>query len=273
MNKSYQKVLTIAGSDSGGGAGIQADLKTISALGCYSSSVIVALTAQNTTSVTDIHQPDPEFTRAQLKAVLGDIGADAVKIGMLFSTEVIEVVAEELQLHNAKNIVLDPVMVAKSGDKLLQDNARDTLIKQLIPVATVITPNVSEAEVLLGSTISSFDDMENAGKELLKSGAEAVVVKGGHLQDEQQSKDCLIRRHNDETEVNWFEGERTNTPNTHGTGCTYSSAIAAGLAKGLNLTDAVKEGKKYIAEAIKAGADYKIGEGHGPVHHFYKYWD
>ncbi len=271
-DKTYRKVLTIAGSDSGGGAGIQADLKTVSALGCYGSSVIVALTAQNTTSVTGIHQADPEFIRSQIQAVLEDIGADAVKIGMLFSPEVIQVVAEELERFNVKNVVLDPVMVAKSGDKLLQDEARDELVHRLFPLSSVVTPNVEEAKVILGREINSFDEMSDAGEEMLKTGAGAVLMKGGHLHSKDSSKDCLVSSKNGEIECHWFEGKRINTPNTHGTGCTYSSAIAAGLAKEKSLVEAVAEAKTYINEAIAAGVQYKIGEGHGPVHHFHKFW-
>ena len=274
MNQNtYSKALTIAGSDSGGGAGIQADLKTFSALGCYGSSVIVALTAQNTTSVNDIHQPDPEFTRAQLRAVLDDIGSDAVKIGMLFSTEIINVVAEELKRYDARNIVLDTVMVAKSGDKLLQDNAKNALVEQLMPLADIITPNVSEAEVLLERKITTYQQMEDGARDLLNTGANAVMLKGGHLHEEDKSRDCLVLNMHNQPTVLWFDDTRIDTPNTHGTGCTYSSAIAAGLAKGLKIEDAVSEAKKYIAKAIRAGAGYKLGKGHGPVHHFHEYWN
>lgn len=271
-NKTYKRTLTIAGSDSGGGAGIQADLKTFSALGCYGSSVIVALTAQNTTSVTDIHQPDPEFIRAQIQAVLEDIGADAVKIGMLFSPEVIEVVADELEKFKVDNIVLDPVMVAKSGDKLLQDSAQEVLVGRLFPLATVVTPNVGEAEVLLDQEITTFDEMAEAGEDILSTETRSVLMKGGHLDSEETSMDCLVLKQEGEIKHYWYEGRRIETPNTHGTGCTYSSAIAAGLAHGKSLETAVQDAKTYINDAIGAGAEYKLGKGHGPVHHFHKFW-
>ena len=266
--KVYNKALTIAGSDSGGGAGIQADLKTFSALACYGSSVIVALTAQNTKAVTDIHVPEPEFVRSQIKAVLEDIGADAVKLGMLVSADMIKAVAEELKRFEVRNVVLDPVMVAKSGDKLLQDDAREALVQELFPLSKVITPNIKEAEVLAGRSITTFEEMEQAGRELLDTGAEAVVMKGGHLESETSSKDALITG----GEVRWFDGKRVATQNTHGTGCTFSSAITAYLAQGTTLAEAVNGAKQYMTGAIGSGATYKIGEGHGPVHHFYQFW-
>jgi len=266
--KTYAKVLTIAGSDSGGGAGIQADLKTFAALGCYGSSVLTALTAQNTRQVTGIHPVPPPFIAEQLKAVLSDIGTDAVKIGMLHSAEVIITVAEVLAQFNAPNIVVDPVMVAKSGDKLLQDEAIDALKTYLLPMATLITPNLPEASVLLGHPIETFADMPMAADELAQLLPGSVLVKGGHL-DTAESSDLLYIS---PTDRHWFPTARIDTQNSHGTGCTLSSAIAAGLAKGLPLPEAVGTAKDYLTGALKAGADYSLGHGHGPVHHFFNYW-
>ena len=266
--KSYYRVLTIAGSDSGGGAGIQADLKTISALGCYGMTVITAITAQNTVAVSAIHKIPVSVIGAQLDAVLSDIGVDAVKIGMLHASEVIHTVASSLHKYRIQKIVLDPVMVAKSGDKLLRDNAIETLKTELLPLATVITPNIPEATVLTGLNISSRWEMENAGSSLINMGPNAVLIKGGHGA-QNDSTDCLIRKGE---ETLWFEAERIRTENTHGTGCTLSSAIASFLAKGYSLEDAVGSSKKFMSQAIKAGADYKLGNGHGPVHHFYSTW-
>ena len=267
--QTYQRVLTIAGSDSGGGAGIQADLKTFSALGCYGMSVITALTAQNTRAVTAIHPVPPDFIAAQMDAVLSDIGTDAVKIGMLHSPEVIETVADRLAAHQAPHIVLDPVMVAKSGDKLLQDDAVEALIKCLIPAAHVITPNLPEASTLLGRPVASSDDMTRACRDLAELGCGAVLLKGGHLESG-DSSDCLYIRETDTLVT--LEAPRIETPNSHGTGCTLSSAVAAHLAKGLPLIRAVEKAKIYIAQALSAGAGFSLGKGHGPVHHFHALW-
>lgn len=268
--KRYHKALTIAGSDSGGGAGIQADLKTFSALGCYGMSVITALTAQNTQAVTGIHPVPPAFIAEQIDAVMQDIGADAVKIGMLHSSEVIYTIQERLVYYHAQNIVLDPVMVAKSGDKLLQDEAVEALKSGLIPLATVITPNLPEASVLLARPIERVSQMEEACIELTNLGSEAVLLKGGHLQGEQSPDILYIKK---EGTLLRLEAERIDTDNTHGTGCTLSSAIAAFLAKGYAIQEAIRNAKNYISETIKAGASYQLGHGHGPVHHFYKYWE
>lgn len=270
--KHYYRVLTIAGSDSGGGAGIQADLKTFSALGCYGMSAITALTAQNTVSVNAIQAVPAEFVSKQIDAVVGDIGVDAVKIGMLQTPEIIQTVAERLKVHGLINVVLDPVMVAKSGDNLLREDAIDALRVELLPLAMVITPNIPEAETLLDQSIPGRVEMENAGEELLKTGAKAVLIKGGHIR-ENLSADCLCLKGEDETvSYHWLEIERIKTHNTHGTGCTLSSAIAAHLAKGLNIREAVVQAKGYITEAIRSGAAYTMGNGHGPVHHFYEWW-
>jgi len=267
--KKYCRVLTVAGSDSGGGAGIQADLKTISANGCYGMSVITALTAQNTVGVTAIHPVPVDFVERQMEAVLSDIGTDAVKIGMLFSPELIKCVADQLRSFKIKNIVLDPVMVATSGDKLLLDDAIEALKEQLLPLADIITPNLPETEVLLGREIKSLADLAQAAEELAGLGCSNILIKGGHLQDE-ESDDLLYL--GDEKRSVVLPGRRIVTNNTHGTGCTLSSAIASYLARGKEIEEAVRLAKEYITGAIIAGADYQIGHGHGPVHHFYKFY-
>ena len=266
--KTYARVLTIAGSDSGGGAGIQADLKTFAALGCYGLSVITALTAQNTKVVTGIMPVPPAFIASQMEAVLSDIGVDAVKIGMLHSAEVIEQVAKTLIQFGVKTIVLDPVMVAKSGDKLLQDEAVDALKTCLLPIASVITPNLPEASVLLGRPVETLDDMQQAALDLATLCPGAILVKGGHLPTA-ESTDLLYRSASDQ---HWFPTNRIQTENSHGTGCTLSSAIAAGLAKGQSIADAVAAAKEYLTQALQVGAVYKLGHGHGPVHHFFDVW-
>lgn len=265
--KEITKCLTIAGSDSGGGAGIQADLKTFSALGCYGMSVITALTAQNTVGVQSIYGIDPTFIEEQMDSVLEDLGADAVKIGMLHSPQVIEAVARGLRKHKATNVVLDPVMVAKSGHKLLQDDAIDALKEQLLPLATVVTPNLPESGVLLERKVSREEDMEQAARDIARLGPEAVLVKGGHLQHH-QSKDCLYIQQEDRA-VELVE-ERIDTNNTHGTGCTLSSAIASFLAKQNPLEGSVRSGKLYLTKAMKAGRHISYGKGHGPVWHFFE---
>jgi len=265
----YTRVLTIAGSDSGGGAGIQADLKTFSALGCYGMSVVTALTAQNTTGVTGIHAVPPDFVVQQMTAVFSDIGTDAVKIGMLYSAELIQAVSDELRRHEASNIVLDPVMVAQSGDKLLQDAAITALKDHLLPLATVLTPNLPEAAVLLGQEVKGLDDMQAAAKNLAAFGSRSVLLKGGHAQGD-DSSDVLYIAEDDLCVV--LGDRRVRTANTHGTGCTLSSAIAAYLAKGEAIAPAIRKAKTYIGEAIRAGAPYRLGHGSAPVHHFYSFW-
>lgn len=270
--KKYRRLLTIAGSDSGGGAGIQADLKTFSALGCYGMSVITALTAQNTRAVIGIFPVDADFVGIQIDAVLQDIGVDAVKIGMLNSPEVIHTIAEKLKFYNVKKIVLDPVMVAKSGDKLLQDDAIFTLKSELIPLAQLITPNLPEAEVLTQSKIKNKEDVEAAAKKLFVKNQQAVLIKGGHFTGN-ESSDCLIfNNKKSEGEIIWLNSARIDSKNTHGTGCTLSSAIAAFLAQEQEVKEAVISGKNYIKKAIAKGADYQLGKGHGPVHHFFDLW-
>jgi hydroxymethylpyrimidine/phosphomethylpyrimidine kinase len=268
--KSYFRTLTIAGSDSGGGAGIQADLKTFSALGCYGMSVITALTAQNTVAVTGIFPIPPDFIARQMDAVITDIGVDAVKIGMLHSPEVIETVADNLRQHQVKTIVVDPVMVAKSGDKLLRDDAVQALKETLIPMATLITPNLPEAGVLLGCDIPGQEEMPLACRELAELGCKNVFLKGGHLTGA-RCVDYLFETAS--SKLTALDGPRVQTSNSHGTGCTISSAITSYLARGLDVESAVREAKAYIVQALEAGAQVKIGNGHGPVHHFHGVWD
>lgn len=260
--------VTIAGSDSGGGAGIQADLKTFSALGVYGASVIAALTAQNTKGVSGIHDVPPEFVTAQIDAVFSDLKVGAVKLGMLSNAAVIAAVANGLRRHKQTNVVLDPVMVATSGDKLLESDAVDNLRKLLIPMALVVTPNLPEAAALLDIGIAKDEaTMREQGEKLLALGAKAVLIKGGHA-DGSESVDLLV----EPGAVTRLSSPRFDTKNTHGTGCTLSSAIAAGIAKGLTLADAVRAAKSYVTTAIAAADRLSIGAGHGPVHHFYRWW-
>jgi len=269
MEKHYKRVLAIAGSDSGGGAGIQADIKTISACGCYAMSSITAITVQNTIGVSGVYPVPLEAVSGQISSVLDDIGADAVKIGMLHSAEVIETVKDTLEKYKIKNIVLDPVMVATSGDKLLQDEAIETLKNYLLPVVQIITPNIAEAEILLGKKIYSQKELPQMAKELSLNRSVSVLLKAGHLPDNKLI-DIFYNAENDQTIA--LKTKKINTKNVHGTGCTLSSAIASFLAHGLPLNDAVREAKDYIDRAIASGAEYVLGKGHGPVHHFYKYW-
>jgi hydroxymethylpyrimidine/phosphomethylpyrimidine kinase len=257
--------VTIAGSDSGGGAGIQADLKTFAALGVYGASVITALTAQNTKGVFGIHDVPPEFIMAQIDAVFSDLAVDALKIGMLSHPGVIEAVAAGLDRHHQTNVVLDPVMVATSGDRLLASEAVEVLRRELIPRALLITPNLPEAAALLDAPLATSETMmRSQGERLLALGAKAVLIKGGHAAGA-ESIDLLV----ESTAVARLASERVATKNTHGTGCTLSAAIAAGLAKGLRLPDAVREAKAYVTAAIAAADRLDIGSGYGPVHHFH----
>lgn len=268
MKKQYVRAMTIAGFDGSGGAGIQADLKVFSALGCYGMTVLTAMPIQNTQGVTRIYEIPPRSVGEQIEANLSDVGADVVKIGMVYSVAIIEEIVRALKKYMPLKMVLDPVMVAKSGDPLLSKDAVSALIEKLLPMVSVITPNLPEASVLLGRDIKSRDDMERAGRDLAKIGP-AVVVKGGHLKDE-KAGDCLILSGR---EPIWFESERTPTKNTHGTGCTFSAAIAAYLARGLPLDQAVAQAKEYITQAIRSGAEYEVGKGNGPVNHFYGAWE
>ena len=266
--KNYLRTLTIAGSDSGGGAGIQADLKTFAALGCYGMSVLTALTAQNTQKVSAIHAVPTDFIAAQLDAILSDLGVDVIKIGMLHSPEVIETVATKIKEFGVSQLVIDPVMISKSGDHLLQAEAVSALKEELLPLALIITPNLPEAEALLERKISGNSVIDAARELLLQSGTEAVLLKGGH-QAGIESTDWLISKH---AEPVSFSASRVVTKNDHGTGCTLSAAIAAFLARGFPLPEAVTRSKKYLTEALIQGANYRIGEGHGPVHHFHHFW-
>ncbi len=256
------KLLTIAGSDSGGGAGIQADLKTFQALCCYGMSVITALTAQNTVTVKSIYPVPAMFIEDQLTAIFEDIGVDALKLGMLHSTQIIETVADFLRRYVSIPIVLDPVMVAKSGSKLLEPAAVEAMRAFLLPLVTVLTPNLPEAEILLGRAISTRTEMEMAAQDLLAE-VDVVVIKGGHLLDK-FCPDFLVSRSG---EREWIEYPRVITKNTHGTGCTFSAAIAAFLGKGKSPRDAVHEARKYLQSAIVSGARFKLGHGCGPVDH------
>ena len=251
--------LTIAGSDSSGGAGIQADIKTMQANGVYAMSAITALTAQNTTGVTGIMEVSPEFLEQQLDAVITDIRPDAVKIGMVSSEELIKMISKKLKEYHLENIVVDPVMVATSGSRLLEEDAVDTLKKELLPIATVITPNIPEAEILCGMEIHTEEDMVAAAKAIYEDLGCAVLLKGGHNIND--ANDLLYTKE----EVSWFKGKRINNPNTHGTGCTLSSAIAANLAKGFDLKISVQRAKDYISGALAAMLD--LGKGSGPMNH------
>lgn len=259
MKTTIKTALTIAGSDSSGGAGIQADIKTMTCNGIYAMSAITALTAQNTTGVTKIMEVSPDFLKEQIKDVVEDIFPDAVKTGMVSSSELIKTIAESIKEFKLKNIVVDPVMVATSGAKLISDNAIETLKNELLPLATVITPNIPEAEVLCGSKITSEKDMENAAKSINEKFGCAVLLKGGHNLND--ANDFLF----DGKIGTWFYGKRINNPNTHGTGCTLSSAIASNLAKGYPLEKSVKNAKDYLSNALNAMLD--LGKGSGPLAH------
>ena len=251
--------LTIAGSDCSGGAGIQADLKTMTMNGVYAMSAITALTAQNTTGVRAIQESTPDFLKQQLDAIFEDIYPDAVKIGMVSSSELIRVIVDRLRCYDAKNVVIDPVMVATSGSALMKSDAVQTLIEELLPVATVVTPNIPEAQVLSGLTIETKEDMVTAAKQIGDNYHCAVLLKGGHSIND--ANDLLYAN----GELRWFEGKRIDNPNTHGTGCTLSSAIASNLAKGFTLTESVLHAKEYISGALAAMLD--LGQGSGPMMH------
>ena len=251
--------LTIAGSDCSGGAGIQADLKAMTMNGVYAMSAITALTAQNTTGVRAIQESTPDFLKQQIDAVFEDIYPDAVKIGMVASSDLIRVIADRLKYYDAKNIVVDPVMVATSGSALMKNDAVQTLIEELLPVATLVTPNIPEAQVLSGMTIENKENMIDAAKQIGDSYHCSVLLKGGHSIND--ANDLLYAN----GEMVWFEGKRINNPNTHGTGCTLSSAIASNLAKGFTLVDSVQRAKNYISGALSAQLD--LGRGSGPMMH------
>jgi hydroxymethylpyrimidine/phosphomethylpyrimidine kinase len=262
----YLRVLTIAGSDSGGGAGIQADLKTFSALGCYGMTAITALTAQNTQGVQAIHGVPAAFLKAQLQSVLDDIGVDAVKIGMLHAPDIVEVVAWAIDHYQLKNLVLDPVMVATSGDRLIAEETVSVLVRELFPRAQVLTPNLDEAALLLGRPLRHVSQLHAAASDLQAMGASAVLLKGGHLEGNEVVD--VLSQAGLSPEV--FSSARIQSPNVHGTGCSLSSAIAAHLALGLTLTQAVAHARQYILQAIATGAQVRTGHGHGPLNHGFK---
>lgn len=261
----YPRVLSIADSDSGGGAGIQADLKTFSALGCFGMTAITALTAQNTMGVRAIHPVPPDMLAQQIDAVVEDIGVDAVKIGMLHAADVVHAVSAAIARHQLTRVVFDPVMVATSGAVLIDDAAIAVLVKELFPRADVITPNLDEAGLLVGRPLHSESDMESAATHLLAMGSKAFLLKGGHLQGEVVA-DLLAHASGERT---WMRDSRIHTANTHGTGCTLSSAIAAFLALGQNLSEAVQSARDYIRGALQAGAQVRAGHGSGPLNHGY----
>ena len=256
------RVLSIAGSDSGGGAGIQADLKTMSALGCFGMTAITAITAQNTQGVRAIQGLPPALLEQQIDAVVEDIGVDAVKIGMLHDADVVRAVARAIDRHHLERVVLDPVMVATSGDRLIAQETVAVLVAELFPRVTIITPNLDEAGWFVGHAIPTADALEAAARELRALGARGVLLKGGHLSGPVIT-DLLL----DDAGVARWDGDRIDTPNTHGTGCTLSSAIACGLARGLALVDAVAQARDYVRAALHASAQWRLGRGHGPLDH------
>ncbi|NDC61350.1 MAG: bifunctional hydroxymethylpyrimidine kinase/phosphomethylpyrimidine kinase [Betaproteobacteria bacterium] len=259
----YPRVLTIAGSDSGGGAGIQADLKTFSALGCFGMTAITALTAQNTQGVQGIHAVPAAFLKAQLQSVLDDIGVDAVKIGMLHAPELVEVVAWAIDHYQIKQVVLDPVMVATSGDRLIAEETIAVLVRELFPRVQLVTPNLDEAALLLGRPLSQSAQMPQAVADLQAMGASGVLLKGGHLLGNEVVDVLALRGHQAVT----FHAPRIHSQNVHGTGCSLSSAIAACLALGQSIDTAVAQARQFIWQAISAGAQVRTGQGHGPLNH------
>lgn len=262
--KAIRKVLTIAGSDSGAGAGIQADLKTFAALGVYGTTAITAITAQNTVGVRQVLALSPKLVGAQIDAVIDDIGAHAIKTGMLANAAIIEIVAQKIRQHRLKNLVVDPVMVATSGDLLIKRNAVAALRLRLIPLAAVVTPNLAEAEELSEMKLRAAVEIREAARRIFEMGAKAVVIKGGHL------KGPAVDLYYDGKKFSVLNAPRIRTKNTHGTGCTFSAAIAAFLAKGEHLEAAVARAKRFITQAIESS--YSIGTGHSPVHHFHRFW-
>lgn len=271
MNKkTYRRVLTIAGSDPSGGAGLQADLKTFAACGCYGASAVVAVVDENTVGVTGIHPIPVDFVTGQIRSVLDDIGADAIKIGMLHSSKLIHAVRDTIARYPIKNIVLDPVMVATSGDPLLEPDAVATLRDELMPHVRIITPNIPEAELPLGEKIESQESLPDTARRLSElCGGVSVLLKAGHLRDPELT-DVFYNAESGRHII--LRSRRCDTANTHGTGCTLSSAFAAFLAHGNDLDRAARLAKDYITAAIEAGAEYTIGHGNGPVHHFHAFW-
>lgn len=263
----YARVLSIAGSDSGGGAGIQADLKTIAALGCYGMTAITAITAQNTQGVTAIHGVPADILAAQIDAVISDIGCDAVKIGMLHAPEIVDVVANAISRHRLSNVILDPVMVSTSGAKLIADATIAGLVDQLFPLARLVTPNLDEAEVLLGRPIREIDELDAAARDLLAMNCRAVLLKGGHLSGPDVVDVLALRQADGAVTLQHYRSPRIASRNLHGTGCTLSSAIASRLALGDDLTSAIEAARAYITQAISSGAQQQTGHGHGPLNH------
>ncbi len=268
--KEYKRVLTIAGSDSGGGAGIQADLKTFSACGCYGMSAITAVTAQNTKGVRDIHPVPVPCIEAQICAVLDDIGIDAIKIGMLHSSAVISSIASLIEKYECKNIVLDPVMVATSGDPLIEEDAIVALKERLLPLVDLITPNIPEASLLMGKKIEDKNQLVEIARNLGQHYSISVLVKAGHLETKELN-DVLWENQRQKTIT--FSNTRIETQNTHGTGCTLSSAITAFMSRGHSLAESVQKAEEYLQGAIGVGAEYILGKGHGPVHHYFRFWE
>ena len=265
--KTYPRVLTIAGSDSGGGAGIQADIKAISATGSYAASAITAVTVQNTLGVRDVLAVPVSILAAQIDAVLSDIGADAIKTGMLHSAEVVLCVADKIREYGVRNVVVDPVMISTSGHRLIEESAVKVLQQELIPLASIITPNIPEAEILCGEKICSEKELLRIARKLSGESGVSVLLKAGHLESE-TSRDVFYNAAKDS--CIFLDAPRIQTPNTHGTGCTLSSALASFLAQGYEQDEAVRAAKDYIRGAIESGAGYSIGHGHGPVNHFFK---
>ena len=269
----YPTALTIAGSDSSGGAGVQADIKTMSALGCYAASAITAVTVQNTMGVTAVHAVPPEVVAGQIKAVMDDIKPTAVKVGMVNDTDTIHAIAHTikpyLMEHGGwlRHLVVDPVMVATSGSRLMRDDALQCFCRKLLPLATLLTPNVLEAEVLANMRLTSDDEMDKAALRILNLGCRALLIKGGHIEGEKKDRLYLSSQPDS---PQFFVAENIATRNTHGTGCTLSSAITAWLAQGEEVTAAISKAKSYLTAALRAGAEVEIGQGHGPVNHFYQ---
>jgi hydroxymethylpyrimidine/phosphomethylpyrimidine kinase len=273
-NKSPSRLhiaLTIAGFDGSGGAGIQADLKTFSALGCYGASVLTALPIQNTTGIKSVYEIPQQCIEEQLHSILEDIEIDAIKIGMLHRPEVIDTLTDILKEYSCKKVVLDPVLMAKNGFPLLTVEAVDAMKKKLFPMITLLTPNLPEASALLQREVRTVDQMKQAAFDLANMGPQAIVIKGGHLEEE-ICKDCLVVRH-PQPQTYWFSSPRVETKNTHGTGCTFSAAITAYLAKGLTIPEAVEKAKTYLSHCIEAGSQFKVGNGNGPLHHFSYLWN
>lgn len=264
--KTYPVVLTIAGSDSSGGAGVQADIKTMSAIGVYAASAITAVTAQNTQGVTAIMGVDPRVVAAQIDAVFADLHPEAVKIGMLFSREIVDAVADSLERWRPRWVVVDPVMISTSGSALIGDDAVEALTSRLLPLASVLTPNRAEASALAGTAIDGRGDMDEAARRILGLGCEAVLMKGGHFDDEAMTDRLYLA----DGGMHEYRGRFVDSRNTHGTGCTLSSAIASFLALGHQLPDAVGRAKAYLQSALEAGAGVTVGQGHGPVNHFFE---